>query len=130
MIYHFFYFKCAISFNGNCSIICRKTKVWILNITFLPTSLYRITTRRTKSLFLHKNLTRKSIKYLLRLRYKPNVGKTADTLTLKKKADRLLILAKVYFFRKSKLYKSKFAKTWTSYKKLSIIFYKNALKFF
>ena len=47
-----------------------------------------------------------------------------------KKADRLLILGKVYFFGKSKLYESKFGRTCMSLKEPSIVFDKNALKIF
>ena len=50
-----------------------------LNITFLHQFLDRITARSTKSLFLHKYLTRKKPKYLLLVKFKPNVAKTAHT---------------------------------------------------
>ena len=39
--------------------------------------MYRTTARRTKSLLLHKNLTRKRSNCLSLLRFKPNVEKTA-----------------------------------------------------
>ena len=61
MIYYFFYFKCAINLNDSCRIICRKTKMCPLNITFLHTFLYRIAIKSMKSLFLKKNLTMKIV---------------------------------------------------------------------
>ena len=51
-----------------------------LNTTFLHKFLDKITARSTKSLFLHKYLTRKKkSKYLLLVKFKPNVAKTAHT---------------------------------------------------
>ena len=48
MIYNFFYF------NDKCRIICRKTKMSNLNITFFHNFLYRIITNSPESLFLQK----------------------------------------------------------------------------
>ena len=55
-----------------------------LNILLLHNILYRITTRTTKSLFLHKNITRKNINLPTFLRSKPHVGETAFTEKEKK----------------------------------------------
>ena len=62
MIYNFFDFKCGINVNDGFRITCRKTMISALNITLLGKFMYRIITRSTKSLLLHKNLTRKTIK--------------------------------------------------------------------
>ena len=47
-------------------------------------------------------------KYLLQSRFKPKVGKT--TYAERKNEDWLLIIGKIYFFLKSKCYKSKLGK--------------------
>ena len=52
-------------------------------------------------------LTRKVWKYLLPRRFKPKIGKSKKKK--KKKFDCLLIIGKIYFFVKSKCYKSKTA---------------------
>ena len=59
---NFFDFKCAINVNDKCRVTCRKTKMCPLNITFLHKPFYKIVIKSLKSLFLHKNLTRKMIK--------------------------------------------------------------------
>ena len=80
-----FYFKCAINVNDYCKVTCRKTKMLTIIKRFLPKFLYKITTRKTKGFLLHKNLKKKGkSKYLLLLRFKPNVGRTAY---IEKKVD-------------------------------------------
>ena len=44
-----------------CRIVCKKTKMYAFNITFLHKFLYIITIKSMKSLFLQKYLRRKSI---------------------------------------------------------------------
>ena len=51
-IYSFVYFKRAINLGDNCEIISRKTNICPFNIACLHKSLYRITIRNIKSLFL------------------------------------------------------------------------------
>ena len=62
MIYNVFYFKCGINVNDNFRRTCKKTTKSALNITLLDKFIYRIIARSTKSLLLHKNLTRTMIK--------------------------------------------------------------------
>ena len=109
-IYIFLYFKCIINLNDNCRIICRKMKMCLLNITSLHTFLYRITTRKTKSLFLHKNLTRKKIKISTSLEIE---AKYRKIWLHWKKSTLTFNIRKIFFFffEKCKFYKSKFAKT-------------------
>ena len=79
MIYTIFYSNCTISPKRNSRIICRETKMCPLDIIFLHTFLYRISTKGRKNYFLHEILTRKIWKHILRLRFKPNIRKTAYT---------------------------------------------------
>ena len=51
MIYNCFSFNYAINCNDNCRIICSKTKICPLNITFLQKILYRIVINSMKNLF-------------------------------------------------------------------------------
>ena len=53
-------------------------------------------------------LQKQGSKYLLQSRFKPKVVKT--TYTEKKNEDWLLVIGKIYFFLKSKCYKSKLGK--------------------
>ena len=62
MTYTIFYSNCTISLKENSRIICRKTTMCPLDITFLHTFLYRITRKSTERFFLHKNLTKKKMK--------------------------------------------------------------------
>ena len=128
MIYNFFCFKCGINLIDNCRIICRKTKMCHFNITFLHKFLYRITITSMESLFLQKNLTKKTMKRS----YSPQISVKLrkNCLYLKKESTLSFIKRKTWFFQKRKFYKGKFVKTCMSYKKSWIIFYKNVLKFF
>ena len=60
MIYNFFYFNCKINLIDNCRVICRKTKMCPLNITFLHKFLHRIIIKSMKSSFLHKKFNKKN----------------------------------------------------------------------
>ena len=84
--------------NDNSKITCREITMFSLNITFLQRVLYSLTTGSTKTLFLQKNLREKRSKCLLRLRFKPNVQKTAYT---KKKSTLTFNIGQNVFFRKS-----------------------------
>ena len=77
------------------------------NTTFLYRFLYRITTSSPENLCLHKDLTSKKLKYLLLLRFKPNVGKTSN---IEEKMALTFNIKQNLFFKKSKFYKRKFTK--------------------
>ena len=110
IIYNFFYFKCGINLNDKCRIICRRTKMSHLHITFFHKSLHSITTSSPESLFLQKNLTKRNIKISTS---PPIQGKCRkNCLHWNKEAHWLLLWGKNYFFGKSKFYKSKFAKSY------------------
>ena len=79
MVFDLLTFKWPIQPNGILEKFVVKTKIRSLNITFLDKFLCRITTRSTKSLFLHKNLNRKNIEIFTSLRFRSNGRKTAYT---------------------------------------------------
>ena len=62
MVFDFFSFKWPVNPNGTLEKLVVKTKIRCLKIILLDKFLCRITTRITKNLFLHKNLTRTKIK--------------------------------------------------------------------
>ena len=107
-IFNFFYFKCTIDLIDNIKITCRKSKMCLLNITFLHKLFYRITTRITKSLFLHKTLARKKSKYfffsdLRRIQEKMVTLTKKNTLPFKIRKDNFSsenpIFKKVYLLK-------------------------------
>ena len=79
MVFDLLTFKWPIQPNGILEKFVVKTKIRSLNITFLDKFFCRITTRSTKSLFLHKNLNRKNIAIFTSLRFRSNGQKTAYT---------------------------------------------------
>ena len=108
----FFYFKCGKNLNGKCTIVCIKSKKWLLNMTSLHKFLGRI--------------TKKTIKYLLLVRYKPKVRKKACTAT--EKAHSLLIISKKIFLEYPNLIKINSGKRVCLRKYYRLILIKNALK--
>ena len=127
---NFFFCKWAINLNEIFRITIRKTRICPLHIRFLHMFWYRNTTGRAKTLFLLKNLTRKTSKCLLLRKVHPNVRKRPST---KKKCTLTFnIRQKVVFFFFENL----------NWKKLNspkhvclkvhqqFIFYKNVLKSF
>ena len=62
MVFDFFSFKWPVNPNGTLEKLVVKTRIRPLKIILLDKFLCRITTRSTKSLFLHKNLTGTKIK--------------------------------------------------------------------
>ena len=101
MIYNFFCFKCGINLIDNCRIICRKTKMCHFNITFLHKFLYRITITSMESLFLQKNLTKKTMKRS----YSPQISVKLrkNCLHLKQKTTLSFIKRKNLIFSKTQV---------------------------
>ena len=113
--------------NDNSKITCREITMFSLNITFLQRFLYSLTTGSTKTLFLQKNLREKRSKCLLRLRFKPNVQKTAYK---KKKAHRLLILDEMCFLENPNFKNVNLPKRVYLRRNHRLFFHKNPWKFF